>query len=81
MTITNTPAFPEYQAMTLDFQLKGEDGVVHRHTAMLKDDEAGEANTVLKALLTFMQNAGFTWVTAVAFETEGGRVIFSDDNN
>lgn len=67
----------DFTAMQLDFaeRVGGEDT---RYTVMLAGDEAGALNTVLPALRNFLRAAGFTYVKAVAVETDAGTMIFSD---
>jgi hypothetical protein len=70
---------PEYQALSLDFAQITEEGTAQRFQAVMVDDNAGDLRAVLSAVKDLLVAAGFTYVAAVAVETDSGSIIFSDE--
>jgi hypothetical protein len=69
---------PDYTAMQFDFAERV-DGAETRSIIMLGGEDAGDLRTVLAAMRNYLQAAGFTYVSAVAVETDAGTIIFSDE--
>lgn len=70
---------PEYAAMSLNFAQVTVEGAVEQFQAALVDDKAGDLHAVLPAIKNLLVAAGFTYVSAVAVETNSGGMIFSDE--